>query len=232
MASSGYSEIEKLSLRPDNMTVEELLQISLSVLTRNVAPTLPSGSIIFVYAQWLDIHRQNPSILTQHWVNTAQQWVHALRALGCSPHEIILGLDEWKMITGNFPLAGSGSRSLPSSYEIIMWYGNYAVKGYHSEHIGYENTFGDFTRPPPAYYVCNRCGISGTFILVFLRSNHLSVMRHVSQLVLTLEQATICRSVPPTWIPPTIRPPATLISAPSVTNWETTIDLSALTTQT
>ena len=227
MSSSNNSEIEKLSLRPDNMVEDELVQITLTVLTKNIAPTLPEGCAIFVYAQWLDVHRQSPSALTQDWVSTSQQWVHALRSLGFSPTEIILGLDEWKMVTGNFPLPGSGSRSLPSSYEIIMWYGNHAIESYplagNSDHLGYCKAYECLFGPPPAGYACTRCGVSGMCILVSLPSHELG---------LRSEQAIICRSVPPTWIPPTIRPLATVISAPSVTYLVTTIDPSARTIQT
>lgn len=172
MARTEYDETEKLSLDPDNMTDEELLQTSLSVLTKNIAPTLPDYSIVLIYSQWLDVHRQNPTPLTAHWPNTTQQWVHALRSRGCTSAEIIFGLDGWKEVASRYPPKHARSRALPTTEDILMWYANDSVQGYplagqagHGWHTGYGRAPDNFTGPPPEGYVCNRCGVPGMFTL-------------------------------------------------------------------
>jgi hypothetical protein len=165
MASSEYDKMEKLSLDPDNMTNEELLQTSLEVLTKNVAPTLPGFSMVLIYCQWLDVHREHPSPLTQHWKITVQQWVQVLRSRGCSPSDIMLGLDEWNEITGDFYQKYSGPRPLPTDEDILRLCGTQSMQSYQPtgrvDHTGYGKGHDDFTGPPPGSYICIRCGVPG-----------------------------------------------------------------------
>lgn len=171
MDSSKDTETEKLSLDPDNMTNEELLQISLTVLTKNVAPSLPDYSVVLLYAQWLNVHCQNPTSLTQYWTTTTMHWVHALRSRGCSPSDIIHGLDVWKHLMAEIGSAYSTSRSLPTDKEVTMLYDIQSVESLQStgqaEYYGQRNGVTDYMAPPPGSYICNRCGIPGMFSLTF-----------------------------------------------------------------
>ena len=177
MATTEYNETEKLSLDPDKMTDEELLQTSLDVLTKNIAPTLPDYSIVLIYSQWLEVHAQNPTPLTAHWVNTTQQWVQALRSHGCTSAEIIFGLNGWKEVAARYPPKHARSRSLPTTQEVLIWYGNEITQGYppagkfeHGWQVEYGRAPENFMAPPPRGYVCNRCGVPGMFTLASLLS--------------------------------------------------------------
>lgn len=176
MATTEYDEmiaIVRHSLKPDNMTDEELLEISLSTLTKNLAPTLRRERIVRVYARWLDIHCVRNSPMTYHWANTVKQWVHALRHLGFSPCDIITGLGLWTLMVRRHGMRYAPSRALPSPREVEMFHAFDTVQGYHPtsrvEFGGSEYTFDHVAVPSPSTYVYNRCGVPGIFTLrIFL----------------------------------------------------------------
>jgi hypothetical protein len=173
MDTISYDEIamDRHSVKPDNMTDDELLEISLSTLTKNLAPTLRRERIVRVYARWLDLHCVFNTPMTYHWSNTVQQWVHALRHLGFTASDISYGIG-LRMIMAR-RVGFTASRAPPCSREVKMFYASETVQSYHPgsrvEFGGHEYALDHFAVPPPPAYVCNRCGVPGMFTLpIFL----------------------------------------------------------------
>lgn len=85
------SHIEKLlSTDPEALSKEELYNLKLSVLSKNIGKNLSSRQIVDVYLNWLEVQRLGPTHgQNLHWDNLQKQWVVHLKLRGFTQTEII-----------------------------------------------------------------------------------------------------------------------------------------------
>jgi hypothetical protein len=166
MGSSSHIHVDKLLSDPDSLTTEDFLKLTLSTLSKNLSHLLSDRWVILTYIRWLDTHRQNPSRVTEHWMNTSQQWVQALHARGFRQSELIGAIESWKEEHSYTKDSArmSDSRRLPTKEDIVRLFEIQKADGRPTDmNDRYGKTVGDFQKPPPGNYVCNRCGKKGTF---------------------------------------------------------------------
>jgi hypothetical protein len=156
--------MDEIIYDPNCFNNGDLLTISLRTLSKTLSSSLSVNSILPVYIRWLCLHRDNPSSATEHWLNTAQQWVHSLRARGCRPTELDHALESHRqeyLSDMKNPWGAYARRPLPSPAEILRWFENPTVEGYRTT----SRDQPDFRKTPPGDYVCNRCGKKGPLTL-------------------------------------------------------------------
>lgn len=164
MASSEPPHMDEIIYEPDYFSNGDLLRMSVSQLSRVLAPSLLGNAILPVYIRWLCLHRDYPSTTTVQWLNISQQWVQALRARGCRAIEMDYALESRRqeyLAAMKNPWSAYASRPLPSPADIMRWFDNTGVEGYRMNSRDYRE--GDYSRAPPGDYVCNRCGKKGMF---------------------------------------------------------------------
>jgi hypothetical protein len=104
----------------DSIRDQDLLNTSLSQLSKNLPQSVGKRQTMSLYLRWLEIHRQNPSKSTEHWVNTLLHWAQALRSRGFKESNLVSEVSKWK--EENVPFAGSNKRQPPSKEDIAKAY--------------------------------------------------------------------------------------------------------------
>lgn len=163
MDLSGLDYSDEIIYDPTYFNDHVLLNISLRGLSRTIAPSLPMHSTLPIYVRWLCLHRDNPSSVTEHWLNTVQQWVHSLRKRDCYASEMDHALESRRqeyLLNMKAPWDSYAGRPLPSTADIFRWFQNPSVEGYRNS-----RDQADFHKAPPGDYVCNRCDKKGTLTL-------------------------------------------------------------------
>jgi hypothetical protein len=75
-----------------------------------------------VYLKWLEVHRQKPSKITEHWSNTLLHWAQSLRSRGFRQSELISEVNTWKEENG--PLRSFERRYPPMPSDIRRAFGD------------------------------------------------------------------------------------------------------------
>ncbi|TVY35153.1 putative RING finger protein [Lachnellula subtilissima] len=122
MSSAGSSALGETILDPSSLTDRELLKMPLKHLAKNISLTTSSRNTMAVYLKWLEIHRQEPSKLSEHWSNTLMHWVQSLRSRGFRENELISEVNAWKEENG--PFRSVEKRYPPTSKDIMKVFGN------------------------------------------------------------------------------------------------------------
>lgn len=107
---------------PSSLTDRELLKMPLRHLAKNISLTTSSRNTMAVYLRWLEIHRQEPSKLSEHWSNTLMHWVQSLRSRGFRENELILEVNAWQEENG--PFRSVEKRYPPTSKDIMNVFGD------------------------------------------------------------------------------------------------------------
>jgi hypothetical protein len=223
MGSFSRTHVDKLLSDPDSLTTEDFLQLTLSTLSKNLSPLLSDRWVILTYIRWLDTHCQNHSRVTEHWMNTTQQWIHALRARGFRRSELTGAIESWKeahSYTSDSARISGGSLHLPTKEDIVRVFEIQKADGRPKDlNDRYGKTVDDFQKPPPENYICNRCGQKGavTYANCLLSQRLPKLARFTVKLGLISKKGITCKSVLQTWTRHTISPLTTATPAQSVT---------------
>lgn len=172
--------LELLFRAPDLVTDDDLLNISLSNLAKNVNDKSPASLIMRIYCRWLEVQRRSPLQLFKAWPNTIKQWVESLEHRGVDKEAVIAHVIDWKKANGPSTLNGPKGRieekHLPSVDEIEKVFDEkhslnkdkpsdkgYSDRGdYPSDKLSSKSDFGDSrSEYVPPSYICNRCGKNG-----------------------------------------------------------------------
>jgi hypothetical protein len=145
--------------RVESMSNEELFETSLSALSRKLSASLSSRQTFVVYLNWLEVHRQRPSKLTEHWDNTLLHWAQALRTRGFTLDRLISEVQTW--VQDNRPVR-SHRRSPPEPHDLAKAYPAAERIGYSYRPSVRHPQEGKFDGKLPRNYVCNRCNKKGT----------------------------------------------------------------------
>ncbi|KAG9249240.1 hypothetical protein BJ878DRAFT_537463 [Calycina marina] len=182
------SLLDIVNREPDRLTDLDLVELPLSLLSKNLHSTLSHHSTIFIYLRWLEVHRREDTRVTKHWGNTVLHWCQALRTRGVPEYELLDEVDIWKR---GRTFSGLSDRSPPTSHEISKAYkdhSNIPATAHNKEGSSppkvdsspnrSDNSFRkfdsmlskpkdeDFQGPPPPGYRCNRCGRVGHYLQV------------------------------------------------------------------
>ncbi|TGO26460.1 hypothetical protein BPAE_0059g00300 [Botrytis paeoniae] len=168
---------------PNLVTDDDLLNISLSNLAKNVNDESPTFSIMRIYCRWLEVHRRSPLQLFKTWPNTIKQWVESLEHRGVDKEAVIAHVVDWKKANGpstlNGPKGWIEEKHLPSVDEIERVFDEehglnkdkpsdkgYSNRGeYRSDKPSSKSDFGGSrSEYVPPSYVCNRCGKNGHLV--------------------------------------------------------------------
>ncbi|KAF7887075.1 uncharacterized protein EAF02_003722 [Botrytis sinoallii] len=114
--------LELLFRAPGLVTDDDLLNISLSNLAKNVNDESPASLIMRIYCRWLEVHRRSSLQLFKAWPNTIKQWVESLEHRGVDKEAVIAHVIDWKKSNGpstlNGPKGWIEEKHLPSVDEI------------------------------------------------------------------------------------------------------------------
>ncbi|KAK6606211.1 hypothetical protein H4I96_04673 [Botrytis cinerea] len=114
--------LELLFRAPNLVTNDDLLNISLSNLAKNVNDELSASFIMKIYCRWLEVHRRSPLQLFKAWPNTIKQWVESLEHRGVDKEIVIAHVVDWKKDNGPSTINGAKGwieeKHLPSVGEI------------------------------------------------------------------------------------------------------------------
>ncbi|TGO46122.1 hypothetical protein BOTNAR_0612g00020 [Botryotinia narcissicola] len=175
--------LELLFRAPNLITDDDLLNISLSNLAKNLNDESPASVIMRIYCWWLEVQRRSPLQLFKAWPNTIKQWVESLEHRGVDKEAVIAHVIDWKkanaLSTPNGPKGRIEEKHLPSVDEIEKVFGEkrglnkdklsekgYSDRGeYRSGKPSSKSDFGDSCSEyfPPSY-ICNRCGKNGHLV--------------------------------------------------------------------
>jgi hypothetical protein len=133
------------------LDAQRLLETSLKTLGKTLSPATSTQATMALYLRWLEVHRREPTRLSEPWDNCMRNWAQALKSRGLSQHEVIDELRRWKATKGPFPAVDQ--RHVPTPDDVLDAFNGRSRKGY----TALENYQG----PPPKNYVCNRCSIPG-----------------------------------------------------------------------
>ncbi|TGO15079.1 hypothetical protein BTUL_0044g00180 [Botrytis tulipae] len=175
--------LELLFRAPNLVTDDDLLNISLSNLAKNVNDESPASVIMRIYCRWLEVQRRSPLQLFKAWPNTIKQWVESLEHRGVDKEAVIAHVIDWKKANGpstpNGPKGRIEEKHLPSVDEIEKVFGEkcglnkdkpsekgYSDRGeYRSGKPSSKSDFGDSrSEYVPPSYICNRCGKNGHLV--------------------------------------------------------------------
>ncbi|TGO38239.1 hypothetical protein BHYA_0079g00400 [Botrytis hyacinthi] len=175
--------LELLFRAPNLVTDDDLLNISLSNLAKNVNDESPASLIMRIYCRWLEVQRRSPLQLFKAWPNTIKQWVESLEHRGVDKEAVIAHVIDWKKANGPSTLNGPKGRidekHLPSVDEIEKVFDEkhglnkdkpsdkgYSDRGeYRSDKPSSKSDFGDSrSEYVPPTYICNRCGKNGHLV--------------------------------------------------------------------
>lgn len=173
--NTSSRNIHSMGETVDSATVtdQELLQTSLSDLSKKLSSDIPSRLQLSIYLRWLELHRQNETRLTEHWVNTLLHWAQSLRSRGFREDELIREVNMWKdrhekengafrSKTNRYP---PGTREISNAYREKSKAQHWNPREQDTRRI---ETYDDrdpaakFLGKPPPNYICNRCGQTGT----------------------------------------------------------------------
>ncbi|KAF7931713.1 uncharacterized protein EAE98_004449 [Botrytis deweyae] len=175
--------LELLFRAPDLVTDDDLLNISLSNLAKNVNDESPASLIMRIYCRWLEVHRRSSLQLFKAWPNTIKQWVESLEHRGVDKEAVIAHVIDWKKSNGpstlNGPKGWIEEKHLPSVDEIEKVFNEryglnkdkpsdkgYSDRGeYRSDKPSSNSDLGGSRSEyiPPSY-ICNRCGKNGHLV--------------------------------------------------------------------
>ncbi|TGO56090.1 hypothetical protein BCON_0082g00020 [Botryotinia convoluta] len=175
--------LELLFRAPNLVTDDDLLNISLSNLAKNVNDESPASLIMRIYCRWLEVHRRSPLQLFKAWPNTIKQWVESLEHRGVDKEAVIAHVVEWKKANGPSTLNGLKGwieeKHLPSVDEIERVFDEkhglnkdrpsdkgYSDRGeYRSDKLSSKSDLGGSrSEYVPPSYICNRCGKNGHLV--------------------------------------------------------------------
>ncbi|KAF5874455.1 putative protein mpe1 protein [Botrytis fragariae] len=175
--------LELLFRAPNSVTDDDLLNISLSNLAKNVNDESPASLIMKIYCRWLEVHRRSPLQLFRAWPNTIKQWVESLKHRGVDKEAVIAHVVDWKKANGpstlNDPKEWIEEKHLPSVDEIERVFDEkhdlnkdkpsdkgYSDRGeYRSDKSSSKPDFRDSrSKYVPPSYICNRCGKNGHLV--------------------------------------------------------------------
>lgn len=180
---SGWEEealLELLFRAPNLVTNDDLLNISLSNLAKNVNDELSASFIMKIYCRWLEVHRRSPLQLFKAWPNTIKQWVESLEHRGVDKEIVIAHVVDWKKDSGPSTINGAKGwieeKHLPSVDEIERVFdekhslnkdkpsdkGCFDRGEYRSDRPSSKSDLGGArSEYVPSSYICNRCGKNG-----------------------------------------------------------------------
>ncbi|KAM0148824.1 hypothetical protein ACHAQE_004409 [Botrytis cinerea] len=177
---SGWEEealLELLFRAPNLVTNDDLLNISLSNLAKNVNDELSASFIMKIYCRWLEVHRRSPLQLFKAWPNTIKQWVESLEHRGVDKEIVIAHVVDWKKDSGPSTINGAKGwieeKHLPSVDEIERVFDEKhslnkdkpSDKGcFDRGHLVKQcptNMDPAFDKKPPESYKCSICNKSG-----------------------------------------------------------------------
>ncbi|KAF7956725.1 hypothetical protein EAE96_004055 [Botrytis aclada] len=175
--------LELLFRAPNLVTDDDLLNISLSNLAKNMNDKSPASLIMRIYCRWLEVHRKSPLQSFNAWPNTNKQWVESLEHRGVDKEVVIAHVVDWKKANGPSTLNGpKGSileKHFPSVDEIERVFdekyslnkdrpsdkGNSDRGEYRSGEPSSKSDLGgarsEYVAPS---YICNRCGKNGHLV--------------------------------------------------------------------
>ncbi|KAF7901107.1 hypothetical protein EAF00_003328 [Botryotinia globosa] len=175
--------LELLFRAPNLVTDDDLLNISLSNLAKNVNDESPASVIMTIYCRWLEVQRRSPLQLFKAWPNTIKQWVESLEHRGVDKEAVIAHVIDWKKANGpstpNGPKGRIEEKHLPSVDEIEKVFcekrglnkdkpseKGYSDRGeYRSGKPSSKSDSGDSrSEYVPPSYICNRCGKNGHLV--------------------------------------------------------------------
>ncbi|KAF7900450.1 uncharacterized protein EAF01_007752 [Botrytis porri] len=175
--------LELLFRAPNLVTDDDLLNISLSNLAKNVNDESPASLIMRIYCRWLEVHRRSPLQLLKAWPNTIKQWVESLEHRGVDKEAVIAHVVDWKKANGPSTLNGRKrwieEKHLPSVDEIERVFDEkhgltkdkpsdegYSDGGeYRSDKLSSKSDpGGSHSEYVPPSYICNRCGKNGHLV--------------------------------------------------------------------
>ncbi|KAH8597095.1 hypothetical protein B0O99DRAFT_483061, partial [Bisporella sp. PMI_857] len=84
-----------LSHEPDMLTDADLLNIPLSMLSKNLDARLSHKAAVFVYLRWLEVQRVSQPNFTDQWDNTVLKWCQALRNRGLDEKALAEEVTTW-----------------------------------------------------------------------------------------------------------------------------------------
>ncbi|KAK6610022.1 WD40 repeatcontaining protein [Botrytis cinerea] len=175
--------LELLFRAPNLVTNDDLLNISLSNLAKNVNDELSASFIMKIYCRWLEVHRRSPLQLFKAWPNTIKQWVESLEHRGVDKEIVIAHVVDWKKDNGPSTINGAKGwieeKHLPSVGEIERVFdekhslnedkpsdkGCFDRGEYRSDRPSSKSDLGGArSEYVPSSYICNRCGKNGHLV--------------------------------------------------------------------
>jgi hypothetical protein len=149
---------------PLDLSDDELLHMPLKTLSKSITHTTSSRLTIDIYLRWLEIHRQEPTKLSEHWSNTLLHWSQSLKSRGFQAHEIIADVEDWKdrMKKERGPFRSYERRYPPAPADIRRAFEDGEKEKENRKPVRASGHLPDeFLQAPPKGYVCNRCGERG-----------------------------------------------------------------------
>jgi len=158
---------------PLDLTDKELLRMPLKMLSKNISLTTSSRQTMDIYLRWLEVHRQEPTKLSEHWSNTLLHWSQSLRTRGFRASDIIADVEDWKdqMKRERGPFRSYERRYPPMPADIRRAFDeDEGVRDREKDkdkenkrppRQGAGHLPDEFLHAPPKGYICNRCGGKG-----------------------------------------------------------------------